>query len=64
MYVNGKPYQYREGLTLHVLLDELALDQRKIVVMQGDDVFRAGKVPDAPVTENDVIEIVQMMQGG
>lgn len=64
MHVNGKPYQYREGLTLHALLDELALDQRKIVVMQGDDVFHAGKVPDAPVTENDVIEIVQMMQGG
>ena len=64
MYVNGQPYQYREGLTLHTLLDELALDQRKIVVMQGDDVFRAGRVPDAPVAEGDVIEIVQMMQGG
>ena len=62
--MNGKPYRHREGLTLHALLDELALDQRKIVVMQGDDVFRAGKVPDAPVAEGDIIEIVQMMQGG
>ena len=64
MYVNGQPYQYRDGLTLHTLLHELELDQRKIVVMQGDDVFRPGSVPDAPVAKDDVIEIVQMMQGG
>ena len=64
MVVNGKPYRHREGLTLHALLAELALDQRKIVVMQGEAVFKAGRVPDAPVAEDDVIEIVQMMQGG
>jgi thiamine biosynthesis protein ThiS len=64
MYVNGKPYRYRDGLTLHALLDELALDQRKVAVMQGDEVFKAGNVPNTPVVENDVIEIVQMMQGG
>jgi sulfur carrier protein ThiS len=32
--------------------------------MQGDEVFKAGNVPNTPVVENDVIEIVQMMQGG
>jgi thiamine biosynthesis protein ThiS len=62
--VNGQPYQYRDGLTLHALLRELALDRRRIVVMRGDDIFRAGDVPDAPIAENDDIEIVQMMQGG
>jgi len=64
MYVNGQPYRYRDGLTLHALLHELEVDQRKTVVMHGDDVFRAGTVPDVPIAESDVIEIVQMMQGG
>lgn len=64
MRVNGKDYLYRAGLTLHALLDELQVDSRRVVVMQGDDIHRAGQIPDAPVSEHDTIEIVTMMQGG
>lgn len=64
MYLNGKPYTYRDGLTLHELLAELSVDQRRVVVMHGDNIHRAGRIPDAPVTERDIIEIVTMMQGG
>ena len=64
MYVNGETYSYRDGLTLHALLAEVGVDQRQVVVMQGDDIHRAGAIPDAPVHESDVIEIVTMMQGG
>jgi thiamine biosynthesis protein ThiS len=64
MHVNGEVYEHRDGLTLHALLNELRVDQRKIVVMHGDEIYRAGKIPDAPVAERDVIEIVTMMQGG
>lgn len=64
MYVNGKPYAYREGLTLHALLTELSVDQRLVAVMHGDEIHRAGKIPDTPLAERDVIEIVTMMQGG
>ncbi len=64
MRVNGDAYPYRAGLTLRALLDELRVDPRRVVVMQGDAVHRAGEIPDAPVGETDVIEIVTMMQGG
>ena len=64
MQVNGKPYDHRPGLMLQALLAELQVDPRRVVVMQGDAIHRAGQIPDAPVAPDDVIEIVTMMQGG
>lgn len=64
MYVNGEVYAHREGLTLHQLLEELEVDTRRVVVMHGDAIYRAGKIPDAPLAERDVVEVVTMMAGG
>jgi thiamine biosynthesis protein ThiS len=64
MRLNGQSYAHRDGLTLHRLLDELELRQGNVVVMHGDNIYRAGKIPDAPLAPDDVIEIVKMMQGG
>jgi thiamine biosynthesis protein ThiS len=64
MTVNGSSYQYRNGLTLHRLLDDLKIDQRTVVVMHGDEIYRAGKIPDANLASDDVLEIVTMAQGG
>jgi thiamine biosynthesis protein ThiS len=64
VYVNGEVYEHREGLTLHRLLEELQVDARRVVVMHGDAIYRAGKIPDAPLAERDVVEVVTMMAGG
>ncbi len=64
MTVNGHGYNHRAGLTLHRLLDELEVDQRLVVVMHGDEIYRAGRIPDAALAEKDVVEIVTMAQGG
>lgn len=64
MQVNGRLRPHRPGLTLLALLAELQIDPRRVVVMHGDAIHRAGRIPDAPVAEHDVIEIVTMMQGG
>jgi sulfur carrier protein len=64
MHVNGRPYAWRDGLTLHALLAELKVDPRRVVVMRGDDIHKAGHVPDVPLADADVVEIVTMMQGG
>ncbi|HEX9483440.1 MAG TPA: sulfur carrier protein ThiS [Gemmatimonadaceae bacterium] len=64
MRLNGDPYPCRPGLTLRALLEELSIEPRMVVVMHGDQIHRGGKVPDAPIAENDVVEIVTMMQGG
>ena len=64
MYVNGEQHAHHEGLTLHGLLAELQVEQGMVVVMHGDEIYRAGAIPDVPVAAPDVIEIVTMMQGG
>jgi sulfur carrier protein len=64
MHVNGKARPHRAGLTLHALLAELGVDPRTVVVMHGDAIHRASQIPDTPLAEGDVIEIVTMMQGG
>jgi thiamine biosynthesis protein ThiS len=64
MTVNGKRYEHRAGLTLHRLLDEMKADQRMVVVMHGDDIYRAGQIPDAPLADEDIVEVVTMAQGG
>ena len=62
--MNGREVAHRDGLTLHALLEEFRVDRRRVVVMQGDEIHRAGAIPDALVQPSDVIEIVTMMQGG
>ena len=64
MYVNGQTYTHRDGLTLHTLLADLQVNPKAVVVMHGDAIYRAGKIPDAPLDPRDVIEIVTMMAGG
>jgi thiamine biosynthesis protein ThiS len=64
MTVNGNRYELRAGMTLHALLDDLQVDQRMVVVMHGDEIYRAGKIPDASLADTDVVEIVTMAQGG
>ena len=64
MTVNGKRWEHRPGLTLHRLLEEMNADQRMVVVMHGDDIYRAGQIPDAPLEERDIVEVVTMSQGG
>lgn len=64
MTVNGKRIDHRPGLTLHRLLDEMNVDQRMVVVMHGDDIYRAGQIPDAQLNDRDIVEVVTMAQGG
>jgi thiamine biosynthesis protein ThiS len=64
MTVNGKRREHQPGLTLHRLLEEMNADQRVVVVMHGDEIYRAGAIPDAPLREQDVVEVVTMAQGG
>ena len=64
MTVNDSRMDYRPGLTLHKLLNDLKVDPRMVVVMHGEEIYRAGRIPDAVLNERDVLEIVTMSQGG
>lgn len=64
MYVNGARHPAREGMTMHALLAELEIDPCAVAVLHGERTYKRGAVPDAPLADGDVIEIVTMMQGG
>ncbi len=64
MTVNGESREYRTGLTLFALLEDVKVDARAAAVMVGEEVYRPGRIPDIALKESDVIEIVSMMQGG
>ena len=64
MTVNGERRAHRDGITLLALLRELHVDARAVAVMVGDEVYRPGHIPDVALDDRDVIEVVQMMQGG
>lgn len=64
MQVNGQPYPYRPGLTLHALLRELGVQPERVAVAVGDDFYPGTRVPDRPLEEQDVIEIVRIIGGG
>ena len=64
MQLNGQTYPYRAGLTLHAVIAELGLKHDAIVVMRGEDIYKRGTIPDVPLQQDDVVEIVRMMQGG
>jgi sulfur carrier protein len=64
MQLNGQTYPYRAGLTLHAMIADLGLRHDAIVVMRGDDIYKRGIIPDVPLEQDDVVEIVRMMQGG
>ncbi|MEW6421418.1 MAG: sulfur carrier protein ThiS [Deinococcota bacterium] len=64
MQVNGQPHPYREGLTLHALLRELNVSPERVAVAVGDDFYPGARIPDRPLEEQDVIEIVRIIGGG
>jgi sulfur carrier protein len=64
MQLNGQAYPYTPGLTLHTVIDRLGLKHDAIVVMRGEDIYKRGAIPDVPLQQDDVVEIVRMMQGG
>ncbi|WP_051935509.1 sulfur carrier protein ThiS [Deinococcus sp. YIM 77859] len=64
MQVNGELYPYRAGLTLHALLRELGIPLERVAVAVNDDFYPGARVPDRPLSEQDVIEIVRVIGGG
>lgn len=64
MQVNGKPYEHRLGLTLHVLLDELDVNRKGVAVAVNDDIYAGTRVPDLELQPDDAIEIVKITAGG
>ena len=64
MQVNGQSYPHRDGLTLHALLEELQIDRQRVAVAHNDEFYPGAQVPDVPLSNADLVEIVRIVGGG
>ncbi len=64
MQVNGTPFDWTPGLTLHVLLDQLDVKREGIAVAVNDDIYAGTRAPDVELQPGDTIDIVRISAGG
>lgn len=64
MQVNGEPHPYTPGLTLHALLAELNVKPERVAVAHNEAFYPGSQIPDVPLEDGDVIEVVRVMAGG
>ncbi len=64
MQVNGQPFDYKPGLTLHALLDQLDVKREGIAVAVNDDIYAGTRAPDVELKPDDAIDIVRISAGG
>ena len=64
MHVNGQPFEYTPGLTLHTLLAQLGVQREGVAVAVNDEIYAGVRVPDVELKPDDVIDIVRITAGG
>ncbi|WP_337845233.1 sulfur carrier protein ThiS [Thermus sp.] len=61
--LNGKPLPL-EGKTLKEVLEELGVEPGRVAVLLNEEAFPGHALPERPLEEGDVVEVVALMQGG
>jgi thiamine biosynthesis protein ThiS len=62
--LNGEARDFRDGVTIHDLVIELGLTQRRIAVEVNRDILPREAYAQRHLCEGDVIEIVHFIGGG
>ncbi|HEY0793144.1 MAG TPA: sulfur carrier protein ThiS [Chthoniobacterales bacterium] len=62
--VNGTRVDCEQGATLALLLRQLGLPANAVLVEHNQAAVPRAAFAEVPLTENDVIEVVQMAAGG
>lgn len=63
VWLNGEPKPL-EGKTLKEVLEEMGVELKGIAVLLNEEAFLGLEVPDRPLRDGDVVEVVALMQGG
>ena len=63
VWLNGEPRPL-EGRTLKEVLEELGVELERVAVLLNEEAFLGLEVPDRPLRDGDVVEVVALMQGG
>ncbi len=62
--VNGGRRQVADGISIHELLESLALEPALIVVERNGTILRRGDYQSTPVESGDTLELVHFVGGG
>ena len=62
--LNGEARDFRDGVTVHDLVVELGLTQRRIAVEVNRDILPRDAYAQRRLSDGDVIEIVHFIGGG
>ena len=62
--LNGEGREARDGLTVAALLDELALEGKRLAVEVNEDVIPRSEHPAHALRDGDRVEIVHAIGGG
>mgnify|MGYP003402847694 FL=1 len=63
VWLNGEPRPL-EGKTLKEVLEEMGVELKGVAVLLNEEAFLGLEVPDRPLRDGDVGEVVALMQGG
>jgi len=62
--INGREVELAGPTKLTDYLDTLGVDPRSVAVELNDRILERSEIPDARLSEGDVVEIVRMVGGG
>ena len=62
VWLNGEPRPL-EGKTLKEVLEEMGVELKGVAVLLNEEAFLGLEVPDRPLRDGDVVEVVALMQG-
>ncbi|BDG23519.1 sulfur carrier protein ThiS [Thermus thermophilus] len=63
VWLNGEPRPL-EGKTLKEVLEEMGVELKGVAVLLNEEAFLGLEIPDRPLRDGDVVEVVALMQGG
>lgn len=64
LYVNGKEMEYRPGISLTVLLEELGYDIKRIAVEKNQEIVPRASYENTVLEDGDHLEVVRFVGGG
>ena len=64
LYVNGQEMEYRPGISLTVLLEELGYDIKRIAVEKNQEIVPRASYENTVLEDGDHLEVVRFVGGG
>ena len=62
--VNGESRTFEHPLSVHQLLSELSLNEKRVVIELNEAIVDKDSYVDTPLSDGDSLEIIQFVPGG